>query len=374
MATQFQTLPPLKRFRLLQQQQQEEEEEENKENIPPPFIPSSSSQQLLPAKKRIESRKPPLLPLSPPRSAAAAAVTYSLPTKKRVWAFQPPDLDDHECSVKPSPQSPLLPLDLNVQYDPLCDYEEGHNHHRTEKKRHVDNQKIPLLSSQSNESAQADCKHEIGQIDGEEEEDDDEDGILCAVCGSTDGDPLDPIVFCDGCDLMVHTTCYGAPLINGVPEGDWFCAECSVSDGTKKKAPLSCCLCPKQGGGLKPTKKDGVWAHILCALLIPEVFFEDPDGREGIDCSKVPKRRWREKCSVCKSRQGCAMECSEMNCPLAFHVTCGLKEELCIEYRDGGSKSKEAIVAGFCRTHTKLWEKQQGTGKYKIVARGEQRR
>ncbi|CAI0440849.1 unnamed protein product [Linum tenue] len=364
MATQFQTLPPLKRFRLMQQQQ---EDEENKENIPPPLMPSSSSPQLLPAKKRIESRKPPLQPLSPPRPAAAAAVAYSLPTKKRVWAFQPPDLNDDEYSVKPLPPPPFLPLDLNVQYDPRCDYEEGHNHNRNEKKRQEENHKIPLLSSQSTESTQADGENEISQIVSEEE---DEDGILCAVCGSTDGDPSDPIVFCDGCDLMVHTTCYGAPLINGVPEGDWFCAECSVPDGTKNRPSLSCCLCPKQGGGLKPTKKDGVWAHIVCALLIPEVFFEDPDGREGIDCSKVPKRRWREKCYVCKSRGGCVMDCSERNCPLAFHITCGLKEELCIEYRDGGSKGKEAIVAGFCRTHTELWEKQQGTGKYKIVARG----
>jgi hypothetical protein len=39
---------------------------------------------------------------------------------------------------------------------------------------------------------------------------------------------------------------------------------------------------------------------------------------------------------------------------LAFHVTCGLNEDLCMEYREG---RKGDIVAGFCRTHTDLWEK-----------------
>ncbi|KAJ6423530.1 hypothetical protein OIU84_024486 [Salix udensis] len=94
------------------------------------------------------------------------------------------------------------------------------------------------------------------------------------------------------------------------------------------------------GGALKPTTTkggEGSWAHVVCALLIPEVFFEDPDGREGIHCSKVPKRRWEGKCYVWK-------------------------------------KKKETIVAGFCKSHTELWDKQQQSGKFKIVAREEHRK
>ncbi|PRQ30855.1 putative chromatin regulator PHD family [Rosa chinensis] len=53
-----------------------------------------------------------------------------------------------------------------------------------------------------------------------------EDGIVCVECKSTDGDPSDPIVFCDGCDLIVHATRYGNPLVNAIPEGDWFCYQC----------------------------------------------------------------------------------------------------------------------------------------------------
>jgi NuA3 HAT complex component NTO1 len=117
-------------------------------------------------------------------------------------------------------------------------------------------------------------------------------------------------------------------------------------------------LCPIKGGALKPTAtigRDESWAHIVCALLIPEVFFEDPDGREGIVYSKVPKRRWEEKCYVCKSRKGCVIDCSEPKCPLAFHVTCGLNEDVYIEYKEG--KKKETIVAGFSKRHTELWDK-----------------
>ncbi|CAN0925438.1 Protein Jade-1 [Linum grandiflorum] len=334
----FQTLPPLKRFRLLHQHQQDQHPGGNKEHIPPP-MPST---QLLPSKKRIESRNQPL-PIPPP----PVAVAYSLPTKKRVWAFQPPDLDDdeEERAFGKQPPQPLSPLDLNVKYNPSSDYERD--------------------TSSKNELSQLDegDQKEVDEIECDIECDD--DGILCAVCRSTDGDPSDPIVFCDGCDLMVHTTCYGNPLIKGVPEGDWFCEECSVS----KDDPLSCCLCPNQGGGLKPTTREGKWAHIVCALLVPEVFFEDPDGRQGINVSKVPKRRWQQRCYVCKSRKGCVIECSEPKCPMAFHITCGLKEDLSIEYNQGSKSKEAAIVAGFCRTHTELWEKQQETGKFKIVAR-----
>ncbi|KVI10539.1 hypothetical protein Ccrd_011050 [Cynara cardunculus var. scolymus] len=95
----------------------------------------------------------------------------------------------------------------------------------------------------------------------------------------------------------------------------------------------------------------------------------DPEGREGIDCSMVPSRRWGKRCYVCKKSNGCAIDCSEEKCCLSFHVTCGLKEDLCIEYKEG--RNKGTIVAGFCKSHSDLWMKQQATGKYKIVARNE---
>ncbi|XP_027356795.1 protein Jade-1 [Abrus precatorius] len=297
-------LPPHKRLRLIQQQQQQQE---------------NSASSPLPAKKRRESRNPPS-PVHP------SPTIYSLPAKKRVCALHPQN-------------DAVPPFDLNVEYNPS-----------------------PHEKAQAHSPAQ-------------QEENTDDDGILCCVCQSTDGDPSDPIVFCDGCDLMVHASCYGNPLSKGIPEGDWFCERCRFIQREKSKGNTNsndnnnnvvcCALCPVKEGAMKRTT-DARWAHVVCAVLVPEVFFWDPEGRERIDCSKVPKKRWLEKCYVCGCCDGCALVCSEPKCGLAFHATCGLKEELCIEYKVG--KNGATIVAGFCKTHSQLWEKQQQSGKYKIVA------
>ncbi|KAF8025973.1 hypothetical protein BT93_F2721 [Corymbia citriodora subsp. variegata] len=357
----YQRLPPLKRFTLLQQRRDQENADPASNSLP------------LPAKKRKESRH--LTPLLP-SDLAARATTHCLPTKKRVWALDP-DL------------TTLLPLDLNAEYKPRF-VEVGSE---AEKERASQAKKIkeedggkeqPLVLNPvargavtiGSQEDQVEANVEEGEEEREEarngngNEEEEEDGIVCAICQSTDGDPEDPIVFCDGCDLMAHTTCYGNPLAKGVPEGDWFCNQCLVPNTSENRVEsFSCSLCPNSGGALKSTV-EGSWAHVVCALLVPEVFFEDPEGRDLINCSKVPKKRWAKKCYVCQDTNGCAIDCSEPRCPLAFHVTCGLSQDLCIEYREG--KRNAAIVAGFCRNHTELWKKQERTGKFKIVAREEQ--
>ncbi|XP_009625501.1 uncharacterized protein LOC107775824 [Nicotiana tabacum] len=311
MGGKLQFLPPAKRFMLMQQQEQHIDN-------------ASVSFSQLPAKKR---------KFSPEKTTSFSdstnVTTLCLPAKKRVWAFHP--------------------FDLNVEYNPISSFDDEAKEEKLPKE---------TLISQADITLQQD----------DNGDDDNEDGIICAICESTDGDPTDPIVLCDGCDLMVHTTCYGHPFTKGIPEGDWFCAQCLASK-TESPKPITCYLCPETSGALKPTVNEGKWAHVVCALFVPEVFFVDPEGREGIDFSKVPKRRWEQKCYICKSRNGCAIDCSEPKCPLSFHVTCGLKNELCIEYTEG--KNKGAVVAGFCRSHTELWKKQQQTGKFKIVPRDE---
>ncbi|XP_020554499.1 peregrin [Sesamum indicum] len=334
----FHGLPPLKRFRLIQQEQNQDHKPSTKN---PDFVENNTTPICLPAKKRKECRdSPPLPPIS---------TTFCLPAKKRIWAIHP--------------------FDLNLEYEPPIDADK-------QEIRPKELEKSPEAHIQE-DGINDGVEKSVGE-DTETEEDgvceDDDDGIVCAVCDSTDGDPTDPIVLCDGCDLMVHTTCYGHPFTKGIPEGDWFCAQCLESKSARSsasKAQFSCCLCPVSGGALKPTT-DGRWAHLVCAIYVPEVFFIDSEGREGIDCSKVLKRRWEQKCYVCKSKNGCVIDCSEPKCSLSFHVSCGLKEELCIEYREG--KNKGAVVAAFCRAHTDLWKKQEQTGKFKIVARDENKK
>ncbi|TYI84620.1 hypothetical protein E1A91_D05G377900v1 [Gossypium mustelinum] len=288
MDSRFQVLPPLKRFRLLQQQREEDEE----------FNGSKTNSFPLPAKKRKESRDVPL----------PETTSYCLPAKKRIWAFQPDFLSG----------KPLLPFDLNVEYEKQVEMEENKSNPicktpqkcifdtrneifeksnktpfenrppkciKTRQEGNKENQipkKNPLVKSPKSHQKCVNISPTKANKEVEMEEEE-EDGILCDICKSTDGDPKDPIVFCDGCDLMVHSTCYGNPLIKEIPEG-------------------------------------------------------------------------------------CVIECSEPKCGLEFHVTCGLNEDLCIEYKEG---KKGAVVAGFCKFHTELWKKQQQTGKFKIVARDE---
>ncbi|VVA97383.1 unnamed protein product [Arabis nemorensis] len=103
---------------------------------------------------------------------------------------------------------------------------------------------------------------------------------MCVVCQSTDGDPLNPIVFCDGCDLMVHASCHGNPLVKAIPEGDWFCELCIGSKKNREKKLFSCCLCTTKSGAMKPTK-DGLQGgnslerrKLIRNLIAFSVFFE----------------------------------------------------------------------------------------------------
>ncbi|WFD31598.1 hypothetical protein MSPP1_002637 [Malassezia sp. CBS 17886] len=144
---------------------------------------------------------------------------------------------------------------------------------------------------------------------------------LCAICDDGECENANAIVFCDGCNLVVHQDCYGIPYI---PEGQWLCRKCTVSPDR----PVGCVLCPQEGGAFKQTVL-GAWAHLLCAMWIPEtgvsnaVYMEPIDGVEDI-----PRARWRLRCYLCHRRQGACIQCEHRSCFTAFHVTCARKAGL----------------------------------------------
>ncbi|XP_021803701.1 histone-lysine N-methyltransferase TRX1-like [Prunus avium] len=82
---------------------------------------------------------------------------------------------------------------------------------------------------------------------------------------------------CDKCRMMVHARCYGElEPVGGVL---WLCNLCRP--GAPEPAP-PCCLCPVIGGAMKPTT-DGRWAHLACAIWIPETCLSDVKRMEPID-------------------------------------------------------------------------------------------
>ncbi|KIY51905.1 hypothetical protein FISHEDRAFT_70399 [Fistulina hepatica ATCC 64428] len=169
----------------------------------------------------------------------------------------------------------------------------------------------------------------------------------CAVCDDPEGENSNAIVFCDGCNLAVHQDCYGVPYI---PEGQWLCRKCTVSP----ENPVSCCLCPNEGGAFKQTV-NGLWVHLLCAMWIPEtrvandVFMEPITGVE-----KIPKQRWKLKCSLCDNpREGACIQCTKPTCFVAFHATCARKEKLLLPMKSAQGQEPLPLTC-YCERHLPL--------------------
>ncbi|KAH7914590.1 PHD-zinc-finger like domain-containing protein [Hygrophoropsis aurantiaca] len=165
----------------------------------------------------------------------------------------------------------------------------------------------------------------------------------CAICDDSEGENSNAIVFCDGCNLAVHQDCYGVPYI---PEGQWLCRKCTVSP----ENPVSCILCPNEGGAFKQTVL-GEWAHLLCAIWIPEtrvaneVFMEPITGSD-----KIPKQRWKLKCSICGIREGACIQCTKTSCFLAFHTTCARKEKLLMPMKSTQGSEPVTLMC-YCEKH-----------------------
>ncbi|KAG2186955.1 hypothetical protein INT44_003183 [Umbelopsis vinacea] len=167
----------------------------------------------------------------------------------------------------------------------------------------------------------------------------------CAICDDGECENSNAIVFCDGCNLAVHQDCYGIPYI---PEGQWLCRKCMVSP----EFPVSCLFCPNEGGAFKQTNTNK-WAHLLCAIWIPEVGVSNSVYMEPIDnIENIPKSRWKLSCVVCRQRTGACIQCDNKHCFTAFHVTCARKAKLYMKMKTHNPHYDGGMLRAYCDKHT----------------------
>ncbi|KAK2641715.1 hypothetical protein Ddye_023478 [Dipteronia dyeriana] len=151
----------------------------------------------------------------------------------------------------------------------------------------------------------------------------------CSVCHMDEEYENNLFLQCDKCRMMVHARCYGElEPVDGVL---WLCNLCCPG---APESPPPCCLCPVIGGAMKPTT-DGRWAHLACAMWIPETCLSDVKRMEPIDgLNRISKDRWKLLCSICCVSYGACIQCSNSTCRVAYHPLCARAADLCVELED----------------------------------------
>lgn len=185
--------------------------------------------------------------------------------------------------------------------------------------------------------------------------------VTCQSDDSSDEED-EEIIQCIHCRIAVHPSCYGLRVDDVRP--NWLCSRCQL-----KSFVAQCELCQLRGGPLKPTS-NGKWAHVTCAVVVPEVLFGDPDKREPVNLNSIPKSRSRAKCLYCNShgaKGGASLQCGYKKCTSSFHVTCAQYSGI-VHWAPDNDGSKG--IRANCPRHDKDKQEEE-RNKLKLIAIGD---
>ena len=115
-----------------------------------------------------------------------------------------------------------------------------------------------------------------------------------------------------------------------------------------------CVLCPNKGGAMKSTRSGQKWAHVSCALWIPEVSIGSVDRMEPITkISSIPQSRWALLCVLCRERVGACIQCSVKTCKTAYHVTCAFQHGLEMRAIIEDENAEDGVkLRSYCQKHS----------------------
>lgn len=182
----------------------------------------------------------------------------------------------------------------------------------------------------------------------------------CDVCKDTSCARGNLLLHCTGsdCTVVVHKNCYG---VKQTSTTSWKCAPCAAGLKTEE---LRCVLCSRTGGPYKQVgeanEKGGYkltdsWAHVLCALWVPETYFGNADTMEPVlGVQTIDPDRFLMCCVAChKVKQGACVQCRFGNCTVGLHPTCvSLRKSTSVGVAlPSGNAPDEYALVMYCNVH-----------------------